>query len=48
VKADGRAGGKAVRVCSNRSEAETAIREMVDLLKGDTSRLVVEPAPRRQ
>ena len=44
VKADGLAAGKGVRICSERSEAEAAVQEMlVDLVFGEAgSRLVIE------
>lgn len=44
VKADGLAGGKGVRICADRAEAEAAVREMlVDLIFGEAgSRLVIE------
>ena len=44
VKADGLAAGKGVRICSDRSEAEAAVQEMlVDLVFGEAgSRLVIE------
>ena len=44
VKADGLAGGKGVRICADRAEAEVVVREMlVDLVFGEAgARLVIE------